>query len=80
MYITTNRITVISNKILLLLIFNFFILYYTSFAAAFLADSFLNYALTGSAWMTTIKITTIALNTGACAEDTPNAYNVVVIA
>ena len=35
---------------------------------------------TGGAWMTTMTITTTALNTGATALDTPRLYMVVVMA
>ena len=50
------------------------------FANSLFADiRFIN-ALKGGAWIVTIIITTIALYTGACSVDTPNAYNVVVIA
>ena len=52
----------------------------TSFLAALAALCFLNQALTGGAWMATMRITMTALNTGVTSVDTPRLYMVVVMA
>ena len=45
-----------------------------------MACLFFMYAFTGSDWIATIRMTMIALKTGACVVETPSAYRVVVIA